>query len=208
MIRAYDPKDTDALIAIWERANAQAHPFLPEEFVAQVKTDMRSMYLPNAETWVLESRGKPIGFIAMIGNEIGGLFLAPAHHGKGSGKAMVDHVAANKGPLKVEVFSENVIGRLFYERYGFLLQDEYLHENSGQMTDRMAMPGAEWKVGQIVERRSFNCRADAGCDPKGIAARGQDAHSGRLRLRLRHPQKPEEQQRRRSRASERPDGVP
>lgn len=142
MIRMYDPKDTDALISIWEKANALAHPFLPDEFVAQVKEDMRNIYLPNAETWVLEKQGQPIGFIAMIGNEIGGLFLDPAHHGKGSGKAMVDHVADIKGPLRVEVFSENKIGRPFYERYGFLFEEEYLNEPSGQMTAKMAMPGA------------------------------------------------------------------
>ncbi len=41
MIRAYDPKDTDALIANWETANALAHPFLSEDSVAQVTTDMR-----------------------------------------------------------------------------------------------------------------------------------------------------------------------
>ena len=152
MIRVYDPKDTDAFIAIWEKANALAHPFLADDFVAQVKTDMRNIYLPNAETWVLEQQGQPIGFIAMIGNEIGGLFLDPAYHGKGSGKAMVDHVASSKGPLKVEVFSANAIGRPFYERYGFLLQDEYLHEPSGQITARMAMPGAEQTAGQISER--------------------------------------------------------
>ena len=60
-----------------------AHPFLPKAFVAQVKEDMRNVHLPNAETWVLEDNGQPISFIAMIGNEIGGLFLDPAQHGKG-----------------------------------------------------------------------------------------------------------------------------
>jgi putative acetyltransferase len=143
MIREYDPKDTHALIAIWEKANALAHPFLPQDFVAQVKTDMRNIYLPNAETWVLEQQGMPIGFIAMIGNEIGGLLLDPARYGSGWGTAMVDHVASGKGPLKVEVFSANAIGCPFCERYGFLLRDEYLHDSSGQMTARMAMPGAE-----------------------------------------------------------------
>lgn len=143
MIRAYEPRDTDALITIWEKANALAHPFLPEAFVAQVKSDMRNLYLPNAETRVLEHQGEPVGFIAMIGTEIGGLFLDPAHHGRGRGRAMVDHVVARKGPLTVEVFSANAIGRPFYQRYGFRLQDEYLHEPSGQMTARMAMPGAE-----------------------------------------------------------------
>jgi putative acetyltransferase len=92
MIREYEPKDTDALISIWEKANAMAHPFLLKTFVAQVKEDIRNVYLPNAETWVLEENRQPAGFIAMIGNEIGGLFLDPSQHGK----AMVDYVVARK----------------------------------------------------------------------------------------------------------------
>lgn len=142
MIREYTSGDTDALIAIWEKANALAHPFLATEFVTFVKDAMRNMYLPNAQTWVLEDNDAPIGFIAMIDTEIGGLFLDPAYHGHGHGRTMVDHVVALKGPLCVEVFKENKIGQPFYERYGFEFVDEYLHEQSGAVTLKMAMPGA------------------------------------------------------------------
>ena len=140
MIRQYKTNDTDALIAIWEKANALAHPFLPTEFVVQVATDMRNIYLPNAETWVLEEDGQAIGFIALIGNEIGGLFVDPAHIGKGFGRSLVDHASSLKGSLRVEVFKENSIGRPFYERYGFVFEEEYLHDPSGAVTWRMAMP--------------------------------------------------------------------
>lgn len=142
MIREYTENDIDALIAIWEKANALAHPFLTTDFVAFVKDAMRNMYLPNAETWVLEEDGKPIGFIAMIGNEIGGLFLDPDHHGRGQGRAMVEHVVDLKGPLRVEVFKDNKVGRPFYERYGFEYVEEYLHEQSGAITVNMSMLGA------------------------------------------------------------------
>ena len=142
MIREYTANDTDDLIAIWEKANALAHPFLAADFVAFVKDAMRNMYLPNAQTWVVEDKGTPIGFIAMIGNEIGGLFLDPAHHGRGHGRAMVDHVVGIKGPLRVEVFKDNKIGQPFYERYGFAIVEEYLHEPSKALTLKMAMPGA------------------------------------------------------------------
>lgn len=141
MIREYTPNDTGALIAIWEKANALAHPFLAPDFVAYVKDAMRNMYLPNAETWVITGSGTPIGFIAMIGNEIGGLFLDPDHHGHGHGRAMVDHVVGFKGPLRVEVFKENKVGCPFYERYGFEYVEEYLHKQSGAVTVKMSMPG-------------------------------------------------------------------
>ncbi len=143
MIRQYTAQDTDALIAIWEKANALAHPFLTQDFVAYVKDAMRNIFLPNAETWVMEKDGSPIGFIAMLDNEIGGLFLDPSHHGQGYGRAMVDHVTGLKGPLRVEVFKENKVGKPFYERYGFKFVGEYLHEASGAVTVKMSMPGAK-----------------------------------------------------------------
>lgn len=139
MIRKFQAEDTYALVSVWQEANALAHPFLADSFVAQVASDMRNIYLPNAETWVVEDDGRPAGFIALVGNEIGGLFLRPSQHGKGLGKAMVDHAVDLHGPLNVEVFEKNEIGRRFYVRYGFVELEEYRHEPSSEMTIKMAM---------------------------------------------------------------------
>ncbi|GAB2184897.1 GNAT family N-acetyltransferase [Roseibium sp. LAB1] len=140
MIRKYRAEDTEALISIWDNAEELAHPFLSSEVRDQVRRDMRSLYLPNAETWVLDDEGGPVGFIAMIDKEIGGLFLDPSQQGKGKGREMVDHVVAIKGPLTVEVFKDNKIGLPFYERYGFVVTGEGMFEASGDETFKMAMP--------------------------------------------------------------------
>jgi putative acetyltransferase len=55
---------------------------------------------------------------------------------------MVDHVVDLKGPLRVEAFKDNKVGRPFYERYGFEYVEEYFHEQSGEITVKMSMPGA------------------------------------------------------------------
>ncbi|MBV0914043.1 GNAT family N-acetyltransferase [Anianabacter salinae] len=140
MMREYRTEDTDALIAIWDNAEPLAHPFLSDEVRDQVRRDMANIYLPNAETWVLENDGAPVGFIAMIGTEIGGLFLDPSEQGKGLGRHMVDHVVAIKGPLTVEVFKDNKIGLPFYERCGFVVSGEGVFGASGDETFKMAMP--------------------------------------------------------------------
>jgi len=140
MMREYKTEDTDALITIWDNAEPLAHPFLSDDVRDQVRKDMRNIYLPNAETWVLESEGAPIGFIAMIGTEIGGLFLDPSEQGKGLGLHMVDHIVAIKGPLTVEVFKDNKIGLPFYQRYGFLVTGEGAFDASGDETFKMSMP--------------------------------------------------------------------
>ncbi len=140
MIRKYKAEDTDALITVWENAEALAHPFLPSKVRDQVRKDMRNSYLPNAETWVLEDDGVPVGFIAMMKNEIGGLFLDPSEQGEGKGSQMVDHVVLLKGPLTVEVLKHNKIGMSFYERYGFEVIGEGTFDVTGDKTLKMAMP--------------------------------------------------------------------
>ena len=142
MMREYNTDDTNALITIWDKAEPLAHPFLSDEVRDQVRRDTVNIYLPNAETWVLENHGTPVGFIAMIGTEIGGLFLDPSEQGKGLGRQMVDHIVAIKGPLTVEVFKDNKIGLPFYERYGFVVTGEGVFAASGDETFKMAMPGS------------------------------------------------------------------
>jgi len=141
-IRPCCAEDVAQVIAVWQKANALAHPFLTPDFVDEVQQAMQDIYLPNAETYVLEEEGVVIGFIALLGNEIGGLFLDPSRHRKGYGKALVDYAFALKGPLKVEVFRDNTVGLPFYERYGFEFVQDELHGPSGQINRKMAMPGA------------------------------------------------------------------
>jgi putative acetyltransferase len=66
--------------------------------------------VPNAETWVLEYQDRPVSFITLVGDETRGLFLDPASHGKGLGRAMVDHIVALKSLMHIEVFEKNDIG--------------------------------------------------------------------------------------------------
>lgn len=78
MIREYRAEDLQDVLAAWAAANAVAHPFLSREFLAKVRHDIAHTYLPNTETWVWETEDRVVGFISMMGNEIGGLFIEPA----------------------------------------------------------------------------------------------------------------------------------
>jgi len=138
MIREYKETDADAIVAAWRAANELAHPFLSKAFLDKEADNVRNVYPQFATIWVTEIDGQVVGLIAMIDNEIGGLFLLPDYHGKGLGREMVDFVQEKKGKLTVEVFRDNKIGRRFYDAYGFKKTGEYLHEHSGQMTLKMA----------------------------------------------------------------------
>ncbi len=142
MIRRYKDCDADAVVSVWRAASELAHPFLSKAFIDKEADNIRNVYPAFAETWVTEIDGKVVGFIALVGNEVGGLFLDQKNHGAGLGRAMVDMAVAEKGPLTVDVFEKNAIGRRFYDRYGFKRTGEYLHETSGQTTLKMAFDPA------------------------------------------------------------------
>ena len=142
MIRPYQHDDTDAVVDVWRAASLRAHPFVEGPFLDQEADNMRNVYLAIAETFVTEVNGEVVGFIAMIDNEIGGLFLHPAHHGRGRGRSMVDHVRAKRQILTVEVFKKNTIGRRFYESYGFRQVGSSLHPPTGEQVLKLELPNA------------------------------------------------------------------
>jgi putative acetyltransferase len=86
---------------------------------------------------VVEEENQVVGFIALIGSEVGALFLQPEHQGKGLGKLMMDKARELHGDLEVEVFKKNSIGRNFYDRYGFQLIEEKKHEATGEQVFRL-----------------------------------------------------------------------
>ena len=137
MIRRRHEKDTDAIMNIWYQASSLAHPFLETDFVEKAMRDLRDLYIPNAETWVYEDNNSVIGFISMLGNEIGGLFVMPDNRFKGIGTQLVDFVKELHGELEVEVFERNTIGRSLYENYGFVQIKRYYHTESNNYISRL-----------------------------------------------------------------------
>lgn len=140
MIRKYQPADCDEVLDVWSRASAVAHPFLSEQFLEQERRNIPEVYLPQAETWVWESAGHVVGYIALLGNEIGGLFVDPLHQRRGFGRALVDKARALRGDLEVEVFEKNLAGRAFYSSLGFRYLRQHLHEPTGFEIMRLRLP--------------------------------------------------------------------
>lgn len=136
-IRQYEHSDLDAVLSSWEAATRLAHPFMTDEFIARERINVADVYMPNTDTWVIDIDGNVEGFIALMGNEVGAIFIQPKYHGKGAGKALMDKAQALHGDLEVEVFKENSIGRRFYSQYGFEHLEENYHEPTGQQVLRL-----------------------------------------------------------------------
>lgn len=118
-IRPYRTDDCDRLLDIWHAASRTGHPFLSDSELEEQKILVRDIYLPKAENWVALEGSSPVGFIGLLESFIGGLFVHPQAHKRGYGTALVQHAAALKGDLEVEVYSLNDGALRFYERAGF-----------------------------------------------------------------------------------------
>lgn len=139
MIRAYKPDDTTAILDVWFQASLIAHPFLHDSFLEKERENIQQIYLPNTQTWVFEEESKVVGFISMMKNEIGAIFVSPGHHRKGIGKRLLESVKPMHPSLEVEVFKANGIGRAFYEKNGFQLMKEHIHDATGHPLLRLVL---------------------------------------------------------------------
>ena len=119
-IRAYDAADCETLSAIWLDAALIAHAFIGEATLREQRTLIEQHYLPQAETWVACIDGIPVGFISLLGDFVGGLFVAPQHQGHGIGRALIDRAKTLKSDLRLEVYTANTGAFDFYRKQGFV----------------------------------------------------------------------------------------
>lgn len=139
VIRKYQPEDCEQVLNVWAAASALAHPFLSQSFLEQERQEIQHVYLPQVETWVWEADGHVVGFISLLGNEVGAIFVEPRCQRAGIGRALMDQARALRGMLEVEVFQGNPIGRSFYARYGFQPVWQGVHEATGLPIARLRL---------------------------------------------------------------------
>ena len=144
IVRQYKDADLPDVLSSWENASRISHPFLSSEFLEQERYNVPNLYLPNADTWVIEHKGKVIGFIALLGNKVGAVFVQPEFQGTGAGRALMDKAQELHGDLEVEVFEANSIGCRFYLNYGFELLGKKTHEETGHEILRLRFSGNKY----------------------------------------------------------------
>ncbi|MDK2351050.1 GNAT family N-acetyltransferase [Pseudomonas paraeruginosa] len=130
--RCYTPADRDATLAIWLEASRIGHGFLGEAELQKQKALVRDHYLDASETWLALDGETPLGFIGLLDAFIGGLFVAPAAHGRGIGRQLLEHAAALKGALEVEVYAANREALGFYGHCGFVETGRRKEDDEGR----------------------------------------------------------------------------
>ena len=139
MIRPYTEADLPAVLDIWYQASVVAHSFLSEDFLARERVTIAEQWMPIAETFIYELDGAAVGFISMIGNEVGAIFVDPGVQNRGIGRSLMDHVREGRPYLELDVFEENALGRRFYDRYGFRFVDVHMNDEAGHAELRLRL---------------------------------------------------------------------
>ena len=124
-IRVARPDEREELEELQRRASLA----LPE-YREQLEANPDAIHLPpaqlaNGQVLVAEIEGCAVGFAAVVGGELDGLFVEPDEWRRGIGAALVDaatHEARRKG-LALTVIA-NPGAREFYEKCGFSLEGE------------------------------------------------------------------------------------
>ena len=122
LLRRACPSDAAALAALHLAARRQAMPYLPElHGDAEVRAWMSDTLLTRAEVWIADIAGQPVGYLALVGDSLDHLYVAPLHQGRGVGSLLLAKAKALRpARLRLYAFQKNVRARAFYEARGFM----------------------------------------------------------------------------------------
>ena len=101
-IRPFQEADVEAIIDVWREASLLAHPFLSADFLEREQQKIRQVFLPKAETWVYEDGGRLVGFLSLLGDEVGAIFVHPSTQRRGVGRALMDKACSMHDSLELD----------------------------------------------------------------------------------------------------------
>ncbi|WXL25034.1 GNAT family N-acetyltransferase [Ectopseudomonas mendocina] len=108
------------LVEVWEAAVRATHDFLPEADLQLIKPLLISQYFPQLQlTCIRDQQGTIQGFSGSAEGKVEMLFVAPAAHGKGLGKALLNDAINRLGATEVDVNEQNPQAVAFYLSQGF-----------------------------------------------------------------------------------------
>jgi putative acetyltransferase len=115
--------DQPRLLDIWEAAVRATHDFLEEHDIQVLKPLLIEQYFPQvALSCVRNQDGSIAGFLGYAAGNIEMLFVDPAAHGMGIGRALLNNAVTRLGATQVDVNEQNPKALGFYLSQGFVVE--------------------------------------------------------------------------------------
>ncbi|HUA12640.1 MAG TPA: GNAT family N-acetyltransferase [Solirubrobacteraceae bacterium] len=120
-VRRARADEHDAVATLWLRARAAAYPAIPPpaHSETEVRTWFRDHVLPDEEVWVVAAPEGLVAMMALRGEELAQLYVAPRWTGRGLGAELLGRAMRDRASLTLWAFQANGGARRFYERHGF-----------------------------------------------------------------------------------------
>lgn len=131
-IRAARPEEGARAVDIWRAAVDATHHFLSREDRIAIDVEVCG-FLPQLPLILaVDELDRAIAFMAVSGTSMDALFVHPAHHRKGVGRALVHHALGPQPFLTTEVNEQNEQAMRFYEGLGFVRTGRLEHDEQGR----------------------------------------------------------------------------
>ena len=125
-------QDIPEIVDIWYEASVQAHSFIPGSYWKKNRELMKSRYIPMSETYLVKNGKAAIGFISLVDEYLGALFVRPEFQGKGVGSSLLNQAKTLRDTLHLKVFTKNIESIEFYKKKGFSIISESKDEETGE----------------------------------------------------------------------------
>jgi len=129
-IRKLKEKDLDEVMSIWLSSNLDTHTFISADYWKN-NFDMVKEAIAGAEVYICEGKGERKGnilsFIGIVPDDyIAGFFVQKQFRSQGVGKSLLNYAKSKHSTLALKVFTKNTRAIQFYQREGFIIQEESL----------------------------------------------------------------------------------
>jgi len=116
--------ESRAVAELWHVTKKDAYPYLPLEQERTLEDDFKFFHeklLPRCDIWVAEREGQLVGFLAIQGSYVDRLYVLPSVQRLGVGAALIKQaMQLSPSGLELHTHQKNLVGRSFYEKYGFV----------------------------------------------------------------------------------------
>jgi putative acetyltransferase len=132
MIRKFETKDLLEVMELWLSTNIQAHDFISRDYWVG-NFDIVKGILPDAEIYVYELDDKIKAFVGIDNGYIAGIFVSDEMQSKGIGKQLLEEAKELYSELSLAVYQKNIKAVNFYQREQFIIKQEQIDENTGEI---------------------------------------------------------------------------
>jgi ribosomal protein S18 acetylase RimI-like enzyme len=123
IVRRMAPDELDEVIDVWYRSLTGSLAYMrPEQQHSESdsKAFFRQVIAASRELWVALGETRVLGVMALEGNDLDRLYVAPEAQGRAVGSALLEHAKAlHPNGLTLVTHQRNTGARRFYERHGF-----------------------------------------------------------------------------------------